>query len=150
MGEGGVKILLDRVHLPFYNSFNPFFIVGAVVCGYLQDLGIERDLAKEEQLATKGTDEQNRSQISTARYPSPGIVERSLQRKIRRLAGLLIALSLVPGIALVVSPDNAPLVPPSSQWSAYLISITLLVAAWSLLQDRHNSEAGPDPGTGER
>jgi hypothetical protein len=71
-------------------------MAGGVVCGYLQGLGVEGDLAKEEQLATKGTDERNRSQLSTARYPSPGIVERSLQRKICRLAGLLIALSVVP------------------------------------------------------
>jgi hypothetical protein len=65
---------------------------------------------------------------------SPSMVERSLERRIRRLAGLLIAMSLVPGIALVVSSDNWRLLPPNVQWSAYLLSVVLLIAAWSLLQ----------------
>jgi hypothetical protein len=65
---------------------------------------------------------------------SPSMVERSLQRRIRRLAGLLIAMSLVPGIALAVGSDNWRLLPPNVQWSAYLLSVVLLIAAWSLLQ----------------
>lgn len=63
-------------------------------------------------------------------------VEKSLQRKSHRLAGLLIALSLVPGFAMVVSPEKWRILAPGVQWSAYLFSIILLVAAWSLLQER--------------
>jgi hypothetical protein len=71
---------------------------------------------------------------------SPSMVERSLQRRIRRLAGLLIAMSLVPGIALAVSSDNWRLLPPNAQWSAYLLSVVLLIAAWSLLQEGKSPE----------
>ncbi len=65
---------------------------------------------------------------------SPSMVERSLERRIRRLAGLLIAMSLVPGLALAVSSDNWRLLPPNVQWSGYLLSVVLLIAAWLLLQ----------------
>jgi hypothetical protein len=51
---------------------------------------------------------------------------------IRRLFWLLIAISLVPGIALVFSPDSWRLLPPGVQWSGYLLSLILAVAAWSL------------------
>jgi hypothetical protein len=71
------------------------------------------------------------------------MVERSLQRKIRRLFWLLISVSLVPGIALVVSPDRWLLLPPGVQWSAYLFSIILMFAAFSLrLSQVGNSSAG--------
>lgn len=69
---------------------------------------------------------------STARYCSLGVVERSLERKIRRLFWLLIGVSLVPGIALLLSPDRWQLLPPGVQWSAYLFSVILMVAAFSL------------------
>ncbi|HJR17754.1 MAG TPA: hypothetical protein VJ808_12955, partial [Gemmatimonadales bacterium] len=76
---------------------------------------------------------------------SPSMVERSLQRRIRRLAGLLIAMSLVPGIALAVSSDNWRLLPPNARWSAYLLSVVLLFAAWSLLRQEGAAPAGrPD------
>lgn len=60
------------------------------------------------------------------------MVERSLQRKIRRLFWLLIAISLIPGMALVLSPERWQLLPPGVEWSAYLFSIILMVAAFSL------------------
>ena len=60
------------------------------------------------------------------------VVERSLERKIRRLFWLLIAMSLVPGIALVISPARWGLLAPGIQWSAYLFSIILMVVAFSV------------------
>jgi hypothetical protein len=92
-------------------------------------------LAKEEHLMSKGIDEMmvvSAPETSTARYRSLGIVERSLQGKICRLFWLLIAISLIPGIALVLSPERWQLLPPGVQWSAYLVSIILMFAAFSL------------------
>jgi hypothetical protein len=80
---------------------------------------------------------------------SASMVERSLQRRIRRLAGLLIAMSLVPGIALAVSSDTWRLLPPNIQWSAYLLSVVLLIAAWSLLSQEGACPDGEDLGSAE-
>jgi hypothetical protein len=85
----------------------------------------------------------NPSELSRTTYHSHARVERSLQRKIRRLFWLLIAISLVPGIALVSSPDSWGLLPPGVQWSAYLLSLILAVAAWSLrFQEESTSGEG--------
>jgi hypothetical protein len=119
------------------------WVVLVVVAYRIRELG---ELSEGGKVAIKGTNELtivNGSQLSRARFHAPSL-ERSLRRKVRRLSGLLIALSLVPGFAMVVSPDKWRLLAPGVQWSAYLFSIILLVAAWSLLQGRHNSEAKPD------
>jgi hypothetical protein len=85
----------------------------------------------------------NPSELARTTYHSHARVERSLQRKVRRLFWLLIAISLVPGIALVSRPDSWRLLPPGVQWSAYLLSLILAVAAWSLrFQEGSTSEEG--------
>jgi hypothetical protein len=85
----------------------------------------------------------NPSELARTTYHSHARVERSLQRKVRRLFWLLIAIGLVPGIALVSRPDSWRLLPPGVQWSAYLLSLILAVAAWSLrFEEGSTSEEG--------
>jgi hypothetical protein len=96
-------------------------------------------------VAIKGTNKLsivNRPKLSRARFHAPSM-ERSLRRKIRRLSGLLIALSLIPGFTMVVSPDRWRLLAPGVQWSAHLFSIVLLFTAWLLLQKRRSSREEP-------
>jgi hypothetical protein len=66
---------------------------------------------------------------------------------------LLTAIGLIPGAALLLSPERWHGMPPGVQWAGYLASLVLLSAACSLIVnpgDEHTSRHKQDPAESKK